>query len=461
MDLKRKLSRLGPPGPVRNEPATSLTPASASDVIAPPPTAQPTPHPRPSPPEGRGEERLRRQIGALSERVRLPASVRAEVRTASASAPGELPAEPRDTAYGRIHVREHVLPPGHRHGLAEVRAALEADPADVAALALDEGLASVDLTRMLLLDTETTGLAGGTGTLPFVVGLAWFDGDALRVQQLLLRRPGEEGPILRHLEERLAASSCLVTYNGKTFDWPLLKSRFVMNRLPVPPALPHLDLLHCARRVFRHRSGGAKLVHLEEHVLGHVRVGDVPGGDIPELYFRYLRNGNGSLLTPVLEHNAQDMALLPALLGVIARQFRASGREGDPRDQLGYAQVATRARDYDRALAFARAAASSGGSALSAEALALASTLSRRNGESQEAINLLERALGLAGRDAAPALHLELSKLYEHRARDPGRALQHARHTASAEGADAQARRLARLERKLSRRDGTLPLLTR
>ncbi len=442
MDLKRKLSRLGAPGPVPQKPAE----------------AEPT---QSSPPEGRGADRLSRQIGALSERVRPPASVRNEARPAVEGAGVPLAAESRDTPHGRIHVREQVLPPGHRHGVAEVRAALEADPADVAALALDERLANVDLRRMLLLDTETTGLAGGTGTLPFVVGLAWFEDDALRVQQFLLRRPGEEGPILRHLEERLAASSCLVTYNGKTFDWPLLKSRFVMNRLPVPRALPHLDLLHCARRVFRHRSGGAKLVHLEEQVLGHVRVGDVPGGDIPELYFRYLRNGNGSLLTPVLDHNAQDMALLAALLGVIARQFRASGAEGDPRDQLGYAQVATRARDYDRALAFARAAASSGGRELSAEALALASTLSRRNGDAREAIALLEKALGMAGSSSAPALHLELAKLLEHRMRDPVRALQHARFTAPAEGVEAHAKRVARLERKLSRRDGTLPLLTR
>jgi hypothetical protein len=190
-------------------------------------------------------------------------------------------------------------------------------------------------------------------------------------------------------------------------------------------------------------------------------VGDVPGGEIPELYFRYLRNGNGALLAPVLDHNAQDMALLPALLGVIARQFRARGAEGDPRDQLGYAQVATRARDYDRALAFARAAATNGERALSAEALALASTLSRRNGETHEAVALLERALPVAPKEAAPALHLELAKLFEHRVHDPARALQHARHTAPAEGADAQARRIARLERKLSRTDGTLPLLTR
>jgi uncharacterized protein YprB with RNaseH-like and TPR domain len=377
VDLKRKLSRLGPV-----EGRSPLTPD-------------------PSPRQGQREGELSRSIEALSERARPPAAVRAEQGATSIATPSELPVESRDTPHGRIHVREQLLASDHRHGRAEVRAALEADPAHVAALALDPGLAGIDLRGMLLLDTETTGLAGGTGTLPFVVGLAWFEGESLRVQQFLLKRPGEEGPILHHLAERLAQSTCLVTYNGKTFDWPLLKSRFVMNRLPVPKALPHLDLLHCARRVYRHRSGGAKLVHLEEQVLGHVRVGDVPGSDIPELYFRYLRNGNGSLLAPVLDHNAQDMALLAALLGVVARQFRDAGTEGDPRDQLGYAQVATRARDFERALSFARSAASGGRGELAAEALTLASSLSRKNGDARAAVELLERALGMVEKTAA------------------------------------------------------------
>ncbi|WP_253910656.1 ribonuclease H-like domain-containing protein, partial [Pyxidicoccus fallax] len=223
--------------------------------------------------------------------------------------PGPLPVEPRATAYGTVHVSERVLPPDHHHGSAPLAGALDVEGSLVASLALHADLAGVDFQRMLFLDTETTGLAGGTGTVPFLVGLAWFEGRSLRVHQLFLRRLGEEAPMLRVLAERMAHSSCLVTFNGKSFDWPLLRTRFVLNRVPAPAELPHLDLLHCARRVFKHRGAGARLVHLEEQVLGHRRIGDVDGALIPELYFRFLRGGDGSALTPVLEHNVNDLLL--------------------------------------------------------------------------------------------------------------------------------------------------------
>jgi hypothetical protein len=351
-----------------------------------------------------------------------------------------------------VHVAERVLPPDHRHGSAPLAEALDVEAELVASLALQPGLAGVDFQRMLFLDTETTGLAGGTGTVPFLVGLAWFEGRSLRVHQLFLRKMGEEAPLLRVLAERMAESSCLVTFNGKSFDWPLLRTRFVLNRVPTPRELPHLDLLHCARRVFKYRGSGTRLVHLEEQVLGYHRVGDVDGSLIPDLYFRFLRGADGSGLTPVLEHNANDLLLLAALLGVLVRRFRASGAEGeDPRDLLGFAGVALRARDYERAHAFARAAAAGDGGAVGVEALALASRLSRRVGDDQTAAANLQRALASARKDQAAPLHLALAKLYEHDLKDLPRALHHARLAAPAEGSDALRRRIERLERKLSR----------
>lgn len=258
--------------------------------------------------------------------------------------------------------------------------------------------------------------------------------------------------MLRVLAERMAASSCLVTFNGKSFDWPLLRTRFVLNRVAPPAELPHLDLLHCARRVFKYRGSGTRLVHLEEQVLGYHRVGDVDGSLIPELYFRFLRGADGSALTPVLEHNANDLLLLAALLGILVRRFRASGAEGkDPRDLLGFAGVALRARDYERAHAFARAAAAGDAGAVGVEALALASRLSRRVGDDQTAAANLQRALATARADQAAPLHLALAKLYEHDLKDLPRALQHARQCSPAESPDAVRRRVERLERKLSR----------
>lgn len=259
--------------------------------------------------------------------------------------------------------------------------------------------------------------------------------------------------MLRMLAERMAESSCLVTFNGKSFDWPLLRTRFVLNRVPVPKELPHLDLLHCARRVFKHRGSGTRLVHLEEQVLGHRRVGDVDGALIPDLYFRFLRGADGSALTPVLEHNANDLLLLAALLGDLVRRFRVAGAtQEDPRDLLGFAGVAERAGDAERAYAFARAAAEGGG-AVGVEALVLASRLSRRAGDARTAAEHLHRALTSAKGGQAALIHLSLTKLYEHSLKDLSQALHHARLAASVEVPEEHRLRIERLERRLARRN--------
>lgn len=445
MDLKRKLARLGGVGP-GGKPVAKPSPA--------PEAVEPVPEPG-KPADSRVES-LRRQLGGWSERQGASAARR---DSAPKPGPGPLPAEPRTTPHGVVHVSERLLGPEHHHGSEPLAGALDVEAPLVASLALHPGLAEVDFERMLFLDTETTGLAGGTGTVPFLVGLAWFEGRSLRVQQLFLRKLGEEAPLLRMLAERMAESSCLVTFNGKSYDWPLLRTRFVLNRVPAPAELPHLDLLHCARRVFKYRGSGTRLVHLEEQVLGHRRVGDVDGSLIPELYFRFLRGGDGSALAPVMEHNAQDLLLLAALLGVLGRRFRASGAEGkDPRDLLGFAGVALRAKDFERAHAFARAAAAGGGGELGVEALTLASRLSRRAGDVPAAVEQLQRALGSAEGAQAASVHLSLSKLYEHQLKELPKALHHARLASDAESAEGHRRRLARLEGKLARtsREGTL-----
>ncbi|RYZ42649.1 MAG: hypothetical protein EOO71_07005 [Myxococcaceae bacterium] len=393
-------------------------------------------------------ESLRQMLSFWAERQGTASARRA---VAPVPEPRALPVEARTTAFGTVHVAEQVYPPEHHHGMAPVAAALDVEARLVASLALHPELESVDFTRMLMLDTETTGLAGGTGTVPFLVGLAWFEGRSLRVQQLFLRRMGEEAPMLRLLAERMASSSCLVTYNGKSFDWPLLRTRFVLNRVPVPKELPHLDLLHCARRVFKHRGEGARLVHLESKVLGHHRVDDVDGALIPELYFRFLRGTDGSELVPVLEHNQKDLLLLAALLGDLVRRFRAEGTEAqDPRDLLGFAVVAERAGDADRALAFAKAAAEAGGN-VGIEALAVASRLCRRAGDCESAVAHLQRALTFARPGQGATLHLSLTKLYEHSLKDLSRALYHARLAAPVELPADHQLRLERLERRLSR----------
>jgi len=400
----------------------------------------------------RAKERAARETAAA-----LLADLRPAVPPAALSR--ALPGAVRETPHGEVHVVTQRCAHDHAHGDVGVAQALAAQPELLAKLALDASLAGCGVAGMLFVDTETTGLAGGTGTLPFLVGLAWFDEGALVVEQLLLPRLGAEGPILRVLAGRIASASLLVSYNGKSFDWPLLRTRFVMNRVPVPPLPPHLDLLHCARRVFKRRLEAVRLVHLESEVLGFHREDDIEGADIPAAYLGWLRGGDVGALARVVTHNASDLIALPAVLAALHDRFAALRPDDDPRDHLSLAHVARRAADTDRARHFARAAAERGASGeLVAEAWSLLARLERDRGDDVAAAAALRLALDAAQADSrgTAALHLALAKLYEHRLKDPERALDHARAAAPAEDPAASARRLMRLERRLLARGGLL-----
>lgn len=392
-------------------------------------------------------ERLRKTLDQLVSRPPAPSPRRAPTVVLP------LPGAVRETPHGPVHVVERTFPPGHLHGRSLPHAALEVDPRTVAKLALDASMEEVDFRRALFLDTETTGLAGGTGTIPFLVGMAYFEEMTLRVEQLFLRRPGEEGPLLAWLAERVAAASCIVTYNGKSFDWPLLRTRFVLNRVPLPSVPTHLDLLPCARRIFRRRLSSVRLVDVEAELLGLVRGDDISGAEIPAVYLGYLRRQDASEVRSVLEHNESDLVSLAALLSALSERYDALVREDDPRDHLSYAEVAARAGDLERALHFARAAAGGGGdAACTVGACLVEAKIARRRGDVSHEEGTLLRALEAATDELVSAgLHLRLAKLYERRLKDCVRASMHAAHTALVEGEVAHARRVARLARRRER----------
>jgi len=176
-----------------------------------------------------------------------------------------------------------------------------------------------DPEKWLFLDTETTGLAGGTGTYAFLIGLAWWDAGGLQVEQFFMRDFAEEHSLLHELSQRVAARPVLVTFNGKSFDWPLLENRFTLTRsIAVPSLAAHLDLLHPARALWKLRLGSVRLVELERHVLGAPRLGwhredDVSSAHIPQFYFDYLRGGPVEPLARVVQHNQMDLRGLAAL----------------------------------------------------------------------------------------------------------------------------------------------------
>jgi uncharacterized protein YprB with RNaseH-like and TPR domain len=215
-----------------------------------------------------------------------------------------------------------------------------------------------DPSKWLFLDTETTGLAGGTGTYAFLIGLAWWDAGALQVEQLFMRDFTEEYSLLHELAARVAERPVLVTFNGKTFDWPLLDSRFTMTRsIPTPRLAAHLDLLHPARALWKLRLGSVRLVELERHVLDAPRLGwhrekDVASSLIPQYYFDYLRGGPADPLVGVLRHNQMDLRGLAALFGKINTLLASQKAERDGVDGLdlfGLSRFFERRGDSDRA----------------------------------------------------------------------------------------------------------------
>ncbi len=239
----------------------------------------------------------------------------------------------------------------------------------------EDSAAALDPERWLFLDTETTGLAGGTGTYPFLVGIAWWDAGGLQVEQFFLRDLDEEHSLLLELSERMEERPVLVTFNGKSFDWPLLETRYRMTRA-VPAFAPrlHLDLLHPARQLWRLRLGSVRLKDLERHVLGGdgrsldwTRTDDIDSSLIPQMYFDYLRGGPAEPLVGIFRHNQMDLRGLAALAGKILALLDsgngiASAAHPDTRDPievLGLSRImrkrghAMRARElYETALQF-------------------------------------------------------------------------------------------------------------
>src|SRR4029077_10673616 len=194
----------------------------------------------------------------------------------------------------------------------------ELDAGALQLLAPDAPAEVVDPRQWLFLDTETTGLAGGTGTYAFLVGIAWWDAGGLEVEQFFMREHSEEHSLLVALAERLAERRVLVTFNGKSFDWPLLETRYRMTRTIRPPApRAHLDLLHPARNLWRLRLGSVRLGELEKHVLGWNRGADVMSELMPDIYFNFVRGGPAEPLVPVFHHNQMDLRGLAGLSGRI------------------------------------------------------------------------------------------------------------------------------------------------
>jgi uncharacterized protein YprB with RNaseH-like and TPR domain len=308
------------------------------------------------------------------------------------------------TPFGPVAVRREWFPDDGDHDVDNLSACL--------------GLAADDLRRPLFLDTETTGLSGGTGTVAFLVGLAWREANGLALAQYFLRDFNQENALLWAVGQCVNEAGVLVSYNGRCFDWPLLQTRLVMRRAEWPSP-PHFDLLTLARRIFRPRLPDCALQTVEQAVLDLHRADDLPGSLIPSRYFAWLRNGDPHVLEPVFIHNRQDVLSMALLLARFEVVLRGSD-DLHPLDRFGRARFLELRGFHDDAIQAYRQLWQhrlKGGSPMLGGALGLRlARLLRRRGRWEEAQSVLEECWRTQSYPYPVAI--ELAKLLEHQARD-------------------------------------------
>ncbi len=363
---------------------------------------------------------LRRRLSRLGRRATLP--VQPAPLGPRGSAP--LPGEEIPTTSGAAYRLQHSFPSDHQHGLGRLDDLLAFDTLLAADVARQPALADTRIERLLFLDTETTGLAGGAGTLAFLVGVGSFTPEGFRLRQYFLRDPAEESAMLLALEEDLEAAMGLVTFNGQVFDLPLLEARYIvgLRRRRNLVASPHLDLLHPSRRLWSRALPDCSLSTIERQVLGLQRSeADIPGALIPDLYREYLRSGDPGGMQRVIYHNAMDVL---SLVGV-ATQVLGRHRQEDPQ-QLSASEALAVGRWHQQAGRFhpaegaLRSAVATSQGVLHLEALRRLAEYLKREGRAGQALAAWAEWHDRAPADPRPCV--ELAKYYEWEGRDADQA---------------------------------------
>ena len=305
------------------------------------------------------------------------------------------------------------------------------------------------------LDTETTGLSHGAGTVAFLVGVGFFDESGFTVRQYLMRDYDEEIFLLSHIAEEMNRRKILCTFNGATFDLPLLEARFTMQRMRDQlPRMPHVDLLPASRRVWKLRLKKCNLTSLEEAVLGLKREDDLPGALVPERYFSFLQTRDFSLLEDVLEHNGQDIVSLAHILDRLLRLHKTPLECADgPEDLFSLGKVYEKRGRHEGARMCYRAADQGTVSTLARGRMAESY---RRAGDWDGAEKVYAQMIAQHQGGVGPLI--AMAKLQEHKKRDIPAAIEYTRRAivlaSSSENADMAAlqKRFERLMNKARRK---------
>lgn len=277
--------------------------------------------------------------------------------------------------------------------------------------------------EVLFLDTETTGLSGGAGTVAFEVGLGYFSGHDFVVEQFMLHSYAEEPAMLKTIASVMKRFSMIATFNGRTFDIPLLKSRFLINRIS-ESALPelHADVLYPCRRLWKVRLHQCNLGHLEEELLGVVREDDLPGALVPQTFFQYQKDGNFAPMQNILKHNRQDIVSLAQLFFFLCRYTSHPENVVNDEDLLSLAGEYSRSGHREEEKKCYRILSRG---KLRPEAYARLACREKQEGHTETAVRLYQAMLKRGEHPVESCI--ALAKLYEHQLQNPETALAYTR----------------------------------
>lgn len=361
-----------------------------------------------------------------------------------------------NNACGAHFQTERLFASHKRHGSADIGALADLPQDHLGSLSVDE-IPRAPAERWAFLDTETTGLAGGCGTYAFLIGIGRITPEGFRVRQYLMREYSEERSVLLALEQDLSEFEVLITYNGKTYDQPLLETRYRMLRQNNPlERLPHYDLLHGARRLWKLRLESCRLIELEEQILGFYREGDLPGELIPYVYFEYVRSQQAQRLVPIFHHNAMDILTLACLTAIVPAAFRAPDPESLARtgvnrgeDLASIGRWLLAENQYERALDLFKRAVDVGlPDPLLFRTLWQIALLEKKLEHTDAALRVFMELATCRNEYRVCALE-ELAKHYEHKGKDCASALEYTNQALRCQTSAALGHRKARLEKRL------------
>jgi uncharacterized protein YprB with RNaseH-like and TPR domain len=318
-----------------------------------------------------------------------------------------------------------------RYGQIPISLGLNIPGRILSVLSRDPAFENLSLPGALLLDLETTGLAGGTGTVPFLIGVGYFEEDSFKVQQFFLQDLAAEAMMLKEFQALCAEKKfhSVITYNGKGFDVPLLETRFALNRLRFPLAeLPHLDFLFSARHLWKHKYESCRLYHLALEHLGASRSEDIPSEEIPWRYFQFLRTGDFSLVEPIIYHNQEDILSLYGVVVagavMVSQAMENQGMEADGLDLFGVGKILEKAGEVEKSVTFyEKALHNQLPGELSVKLKKNLASHFKKGGDFSRAVELW---LDLVENSEDLECFRELAVYYEHQAKNPEEALKYA-----------------------------------